>query len=99
MVRNRLILTAENLTPVFLRSWKSLFEAEKRRQKPRTDGKADGGKTLHFADLPAAKAPKLSGPKGSQADVIDAPAFDAHGVDHMERKDLFHCWIAANFLM
>ena len=76
-----------------------MFEAEKPRQKPRTDGKADGEKTFHFADLPAARAPTLSGLKGSRASGIDALAFDAYGLHHLDPKDQYHSWLAANFLI
>ena len=68
-------------------------------QKTRTDGEADGGKSLHFADLRAAEAPKLSGLKGSQASGIDGPAFGAYGGGRLDPKDLFHSWLAAKILI
>jgi len=99
IVNYRLILTAKNVTPVFAPSQKSVSRPKSHGQKTRTDGKADGGNTLHFADLPAARAPNLSGLKGCRASGIDGLAFDAYGLDPLDPKDQFHSWLAANFLI
>jgi len=99
IIWSRLILTAKNLTPVFPRTHKSVLRPKSHGQKTRTDGEVDGGKSLDFADLRAAVAPKLSGLKGSQASVIDGPVFDAYGGGRLDPKDLFHSWLAANFLL